>query len=165
MAFITCIMAANITLSKSAGTGYFPMLNNFSALVLFLLFNCSKYKELNIAVSFSVGLRQIIRRKALCIFSFGEVFSCKSLAASTLDASNTIGLFIIINACKGVFVRCRCTSHWSRLLASKMPISTGGTVRLIKVYMPRRYKLAPCDCLYLDKMPRPEVAASHNPGG
>ncbi len=40
------------------------------------------------------------------------------------------------SAWSGVLVFVRLTSHWSRLLASKMIIEGGGTVNLINVYIP-----------------------------
>jgi hypothetical protein len=69
---------------------------------------------------------------ALVYFIFYLSVLLNKLAANTLDASNTVGSFIITSAWLGVLVRKRRTSHWSRLLASNMANEAGGTVRLIK---------------------------------
>src|SRR6188474_502415 len=41
----------------------------------------------------------------------------------------------------------------------------GGTVRLIKVYMPRRYNFSSWSCTYLANWPRPDVDDSQIPFG
>src|ERR1700741_1923445 len=103
------------------------------------------------------ALRQMIKRKALLIFSAADDDSPVSRCANTLDASSTVGSFIMTNACKGVFVFKRFTSHWSRLLASNIAIDGGGTVNLINVYIPLLYNASPSSCLSVANTPRPDV--------
>src|SRR5215207_3170917 len=93
------------------------------------------------------ALRQTIIRNALLIFSSVDDSSLTNFCASTLEASSTVGSFIMINACRGVFVFNLFTSHWSRLLASNIAIDGGGTVSLMKVYMPLLYNALPSSCL------------------
>src|SRR6187397_1902214 len=96
---------------------------------------------------------------------FSDLSFCQSLSANASDASKTVGSFNITRACRGVLVLDLFTSHSSRLLPSKIDIPGGGTVRLINVYIPRRYNNESRSCSYTESSPRPDVANSHKPGG
>ena len=92
--------------------------------------------------------------------------SMMARSARARAASTYVGSFINTSAWSGVFVGSRRAVHFSRSGASKVASDGGGTVRLAKVYMLRRYRSLPWLGVYdWAEKTNPIAISSHNPFG